>query len=170
MAKKANKTMYSVAVDGKVGEFYKDLVKHSPADILLSSFHFIHAKLLTFLSGDFQLKNSFKKIVTVAEDLCEQGEISEDDLKEAKLLLAGLSLEEIARTCLTSANIAVFSSKLQKEGDVIKQNQILKQFLIQGLQSSDTGMKQAAINTIAALKLDAGLPIASLNEILEQAN
>ncbi|MUG99809.1 hypothetical protein F7734_49080 [Scytonema sp. UIC 10036] len=160
--------LYLEALQGKDLENYKQLVSCEISDILLANFRYVHCRLLSLLSGDVELKASFKRIIELAEELCENGELSEDDLLEIKRLLGGVNLQQIANISSTASTLAVTASKVSKEGDIFLQNKILKQFLIDILQKSqDTVARQLAINALATLKLEAGLPTERLNELLE---
>jgi hypothetical protein len=159
--------LYSKVLTGSDAVYYEEVQKTNPSDVINSDFYLIHAKLLRALSGDVKLKESFQKIVMIAEALVESGEISKEELIEIKLRLANVNLETITRVTSGAASLVSAAKAAKEHGDLAKQNSLLMRNLVEILKTtSDVDTRALCIKTISMLKLEAGVPEDSIKDYL----
>lgn len=159
--------LYGTILRGKDLARLKTARSYSNGAIIQSSFEMVTAKLMGAVEGDVRIPQKFAKLYGVAEVMAEQGEFDEDDLRDLKLRLSGVDLEKLARISLNAASLANSAIAHSELGDVAAQNNILRAFVVDVLRhSADAAIRSSAIATISRLKLEAGLPVEELEEIL----
>lgn len=162
--------LYGAVLRGKDLARLQKVREYSNGEILQSNFELLHAKLMGAVDGDVKIPLRFEKIYAIAEMMAEQEEFDGNDLPELKERLSGMDLEAIARISVTASGLANAARACFNDGNIQAQNQILKGFVISILrQCTDMQARQMAVNAIAQLKLDAGLPSEELAALIGEA-
>lgn len=160
--------LYGTVMKGKDLARLKTVRNYSNGAIIQSSFEMVNAKLLGVVDGDVRITQKYAKLYGVAEVMAESGEFDEEDLRELKLRLAGVDLEKLTRISLSAASLANSAIAHSELGDTAAQNNILRAFVVDVLRtSSELAVRSSAIATISRLKLEAGLPVEELEEIID---
>jgi hypothetical protein len=144
--------------------------EYSNGEILQSNFEMLHAKLMGAVDGDVKIPKRFEKIYALAEMMADQEEFDINDLPELKEKLSGMDIEAIARISVTASGLASAARSCFDDGNIVAQNRILREFMVNVLrQSQDSMCRQMAVNAIARMKLDAGLPAEELQSLISDA-
>ena len=109
-------------------------------------------------------------MLQACEILVEQGELTFEFVEELKLRLLGLDLNGMLAAFQGTLALADGAVRLSKMGDVRRQLDICKAFIVAVLKNSQDRMaRELALACIQQLKLDADLPLEELEKLIHDA-
>lgn len=159
--------LYGSVLQGKDLVRLKKVREFSTGEVLQSNFEMIQAKLLGCVEGDVRIPKKFEQIYGMAEMMAEDGEFSQEDLQDLKMRLSGADIDKILRVSVGSTALVGAARAANQHGDIVRQNSILQEFVIRVMRSSqDKSIREMAVQAIARLKLDAGLPVEALESLI----
>lgn len=171
MAEKKRKTgLYASVLTATDRVFYDRVDEFSPDEVLLDNFKLIQGRLLGLISGDTGRFDGWRrKVMDAAEALLELEEIDEMQLQELRLLLLNLDVSRLAGVMNQTVGLLQGAKTFSKAGEIEKQNDLLKKFLIDAIKIGDREVKLLALNTIQTMKLDAGMHSEELDRMITEA-
>jgi hypothetical protein len=147
---------------------FQAVQEYEPGEILRDNFYLIQARVLGLIEGEGNFSKDAKTLLNACAILVENEEISQDFVDELRSRLLGLDVEKMAKILNSTTSLANAAVHLDKMGDVKRQLDIAKGFIVNILRSSqDQTARHLAIATISELKLEAGLPSDELDELLK---
>gem|GEM_PF-4490021 len=171
MAEKKRKTgLYASVLTSTDRVFYDRVDEFSPDDILLDNFKLIQGRLLGLVSGETgKLDGWRRKVMDAAEALFDLEEIDEMQIKELRLILLNLDVSRLAGVMNQTVGLLQGAKTFSKAGEIEKQNELLKKFLVDAIRIGDREVKLLALNTIQTMKLDAGMNSDELDRMIAEA-
>ena len=171
MAEKKRKTgLYASVLTDTDRVFYDRVDEFSPDEVLLDNFKLIQGRLLGLISGDTGRFDGWRrKVMDAAEALLELEEIEDTHVQELRLLLLNLDISRLAGVMNQTVGLLQGAKVFSRAGEIEKQNDLLKKFLVDALKIGDRDVKLLALNTIQTMKLDAGMHSEELDRMIAAA-
>jgi hypothetical protein len=167
---KKNDGLYGKRLSGKWRDAFTDAQDHDFESIVCESFYVAHGRILSQIEGAGKFSKEGKTLLQACEILVEQGELSFEFVEELKLRLLGLDLQGMLQAFQGTLALADGAVRLSKMGDVRRQLDICKAFIVAILQKSQDRMaRELALACIQQLKLDADLPLEELEKLIHDA-
>jgi DNA-binding transcriptional MerR regulator len=167
---KKNDGLYGKRLSGKWRDAFTDAQDHDFENIVRESFYVAHGRILSTLEGAGKFSKEGKTLLQACEILVEQGELTFEFVEELKLRLLGLDLNGMLAAFQGTLALADGAVRLSKMGDVRRQLDICKAFIVAILQKSQDRMaRELALACIQQLKLDADLPLEELEKLIHDA-
>lgn len=162
--------LYARVLTGNDAIRFKAVQDFEAADILNENFYLVQSRMLGILEGEARYDRQSEKLLQACEILIENGELDEDYVKELRLKLLNIDVGRMAQIFNSSVNLANASTFLNRMGDIRKQLDLAKNFMIRVVRmTEDREIRELAIATISEMKLEAGLPVEELSEFLRLA-
>lgn len=160
--------LYGQILSGNAATRYRKTLEHDPASILQDSFYLIHAKVMGVLENDVKFSKQAQIVLQACEILVDNGELEPEFYDELRLLLSRMDVEKLSRILNSTVNLANASVFLNRMGNLQKQLAIAMGFIRTVLRvTSDETVRELAIAAISEMKLDAGLPVEEIDELLQ---
>ena len=167
---KENDGLYGKRLSGKWRDAFTDAQDHDFENIVRESFYVAHGRILSQIEGAGKFSREGKTLLQACEVLVEQNELSLEFVEELKLRLLGLDLQGMLQAFQGTLSLADGAVRLSKMGDVRRQLDICKAFIVAILQKSQDRMaRELALACIQQLKLDADLPLEELEKLIHDA-
>ena len=167
---KKNDGLYGKRLSGKWGDAFTDAQDHDFENIVRESFYVAHGRILSLIEGGGKFSREGKTLLQACEILVEQGELTSEFVEELKLRLLGLDLNGMLTAFQGTLALADGAVRLSKMGDVRRQLDICKAFIVAVLKNSQDRMaRELALACIQQLKLDADLPLGELEKLIHDA-
>ena len=167
---KKNDGLYSKRLSGKWRDAFTDAQDHDFESIVRESFYVAHGRILSQIEGAGKFSKEGKTLLQACEILIEQGELTFEFVEELKLRLLGLDLNGMLAAFQGTLALADGAVRLSKMGDVRRQLDICKAFIVAVLKNSQDRMaRELALACIQQLKLDADLPLEELEKLIHDA-
>jgi len=162
--------LYAKVLAGAAATRYAAVEGYDPAEILKSNFLLIQSRILGILEGDVKYSDQAQAVLGACNVLIEEGLVDEDFVDELKLKLVNLDTPRLSALMNSTVNLANSAVFLDRMGDVQKQLSITTNFLRTALRvTSDRTVRELGLAAIQELKLEAGMPLETINQILEIA-
>lgn len=161
---------YSTVLTGKTKVDFDAAQEHPPSTLLLEGFNFAHAKLRAILAGenDARFSREARWILEAAQVGLDSEELSQEFVNDLRLKLLNLDLSRILELFQRSGSLATQAMQVDQMGVLSQRASILEKFLIQVAKTAtERHIRMAVIETISLLKLEAGLPLEKLDELLQ---
>ena len=173
--KSPENSLYGSRLTGKWRSAFSDAQNYDYETIIRESFYVAHGRVISQIEGAGKFDQEAKTLLQACEVLVEQEEISPDFVDELRLRLLGLDLEGMVRAFQGTLILADGAMRLSKMGDIRRQLDICKAFIVAILKNSQERMaRELALSCIQQLKLDAELPLeeleALINEVQEEGD
>ncbi len=163
--------LYGSVLTGADRVRYQKVQDEELGDVMLSSFHLLHARILGVMEGDAKLPRQEKTLMAAAKILQEQGELEEEFVEELRLRLLNFDVERMARVLNSSIGLAQSAVHLDRAKESEQQINIFRQAFVQILrESNDPIARQIVLSSIERLKLEAGIPTKMINNMLRRGN
>ena len=170
MPKKNDGGLYGKRLSGKWRDAFTDAQDHDFENIVRESFYVAHGRILSQIEGAGKFSKEGKTLLQACEILVEQGELTFEFVEELKLRLLGLDLNGMLAAFQGTLALADGAVRLSKMGDVRRQLDICKAFIVAVLKNSQDRMaRELALACIQQLKLDADLPLEELEKLIHDA-
>jgi hypothetical protein len=167
---KKNDGLYGKRLSGKWRDAFTDAQDHDFENIVRESFYVAHGRILSLIEGGGKFSREGKTLLQACEILVEQGELTSEFVEELKLRLLGLDLNGMLAAFQGTLALADGAVRLSKMGDVRRQLDICKAFIVAVLKNSQDRMaRELALACIQQLKLDADLPLEELEKLIHDA-
>jgi hypothetical protein len=167
---KKNDGLYGKRLSGKWRDAFTDAEDHDFETIVRESFYVAHGRILSQIEGAGKFSKEGKTLLQACEILVEQGELTFEFVEELKLRLLGLDLTGMLAAFQGTLALADGAVRLSKMGDVRRQLDICKAFIVAVLKNSQDRMaRELALACIQQLKLDADLPLEELEKLIHDA-
>jgi len=167
---KKNNGLYGKRLSGKWRDAFTDAQDYDFESIVRESFYAAHGRILSQIEGAGKFSKEGKTLLQACEILVEQGELTFEFVAELKLRLLGLDLNGMLAAFQGTLALADGAVRLSKMGDVRRQLDICKAFIVAILQKSQDRMaRELALACIQQLKLDADLPLEELEKLIHDA-
>jgi hypothetical protein len=165
-----DKSLYGKRLTGKWRDAFQDAQNYDFETIIRESFYVAHGRVISQIEGAGKFGKEAKTLLQACEVLVEQGELTAEFVDELKLRLLGLDLDGMLRAFQGTLVLADGAMRLSKMGDIRRQLDICKAFLVGVLKNSgDRVARELALSCIQQLKLDADLPIEQLQALIDEA-
>ena len=165
-----NDGLYGKRLSGKWRDAFTDAQDHDFENIVRESFYVAHGRILSLIEGGGKFSREGKTLLQACEILVEQGELTSEFVEELKLRLLGLDLNGMLTAFQGTLALADGAVRLSKMGDVRRQLDICKAFIVAVLKNSQDRMaRELALACIQQLKLDADLPLEELEKLIHDA-
>ncbi|MBO3459975.1 hypothetical protein G7B40_040320 [Aetokthonos hydrillicola Thurmond2011] len=163
-------SLYGKRLTGKWREAFTDAQNYDYETIIRESFYVAHGRVISQIEGAGKFGKESKTLLQACEVLVEQGELTQEFVEELKLRLLGLDLEGMLRAFQGTLVLADGAMRLSKMGDIRRQLEICKAFIVAVLKNSgDRVARELALSCIQQLKLDADLPLERLEALINEA-
>lgn len=163
--------IYGTVLTGADRVRYERVQEEELSDVMKSSFHLLHARILGVMEGDAKLPRQEKTLMAAAKILQEQGELEEEFVEELRLRLLNFDVERMARVLNSSIGLAQSAVHLDRAKESEQQINIFRQAFVQILrESNDPIARQIVLSSIERLKLEAGIPTKMINNMLRRGN
>ncbi|PMB03563.1 hypothetical protein CEN49_22845 [Fischerella thermalis CCMEE 5273] len=163
-------SLYGKRLTGKWRDAFTDAQNYDYETIIRESFYVAHGRVISQIEGAGKFGKEAKTLLQACEVLVEQGELTQEFVEELKLRLLGLDLEGMLRAFQGTLVLADGAMRLSKMGDIRRQLDICKAFIVAVLKnSSDRIARELALSCIQQLKLDADLPLEQLQALIDEA-
>jgi hypothetical protein len=167
---KKNDGLYGKRLSGRWRDAFTDAQDHDFENIVRESFYVAHGRILSQIEGAGKFSKEGKTLLQACEILVEQGELTSEFVEELKLRLLGLDLNGMLAAFQGTLALADGAVRLSKMGDVRRQLDICKAFIVAVLKNSQDRMaRELALACIQQLKLDADLPLEELEKLIHDA-
>ncbi|MBW4478624.1 MAG: hypothetical protein KME54_17630 [Tolypothrix brevis GSE-NOS-MK-07-07A] len=165
-----NESLYGKKLTGKWRDAFVDSQNYDYETIIRETFYVAHGRVISQIEGAGKFGKEAKTLLQACEVLVEQGELTAEFVDELKLRLLGLDLDGMLRAFQGTLVLADGAMRLSKMGDVRRQLEICKAFIVAVLKNSgDRVARELALSCIQQLKLDADLPIEQLQALIDEA-
>jgi hypothetical protein len=165
-----DESLYGKRLTGKWRDAFTDAQNYDYETIIRESFYVAHGRVISQIEGAGKFGKEAKTLLQACEVLVEQGELTAEFVDELKLRLLGLDLDGMLRAFQGTLVLADGAMRLSKMGDIRRQLDICKAFLVGVLKNSgDRVARELALSCIQQLKLDADLPIEQLQALINEA-
>lgn len=175
-----DKSFYSESLPTKWRESYQKASEYSFSSIIKDAFYVSHGRIQFLLENYGKFSKEAQNLISIAEalanpeneDIPASQRISPEFLHELKLLLIGLTPDALVRNLNSTITLADGAQRLHlnSSGNIIRQLEICKNLLVTLLKySEDIEVKKTVLATISQLKLEAGLPIEEMENLLKQS-
>ena len=165
-----NDGLYGKRLSGRWRDAFTDAQDHDFENIVRESFYVAHGRILSLIEGGGKFSREGKTLLQACEILVEQGELTSEFVEELKLRLLGLDLNGMLTAFQGTLALADGAVRLSKMGDVRRQLDICKAFIVAVLKNSQDRMaRELALACIQQLKLDADLPLEELEKLIHDA-
>ena len=166
-----DESLYGKKLTGKWRDAFVESQKYDYETIIRESFYVAHGRVISQIEGAGRFGKEGKTLLQACEVLVEQGELTIEFVDELKLRLLGLDLDGMLRAFQGTLVLADGAMRLSKMGDVRRQLEICKAFIVAVLKNSgDRVARELALSCIQQLKLDADLPIEQLQALIDEAH
>ncbi|MBN3993870.1 MAG: hypothetical protein HWQ36_26150 [Nostoc sp. NMS2] len=163
-------SLYGRKLTGKWRNAFTDAQNYDYETIIRESFYVAHGRVISQIEGAGKFGKEAKTLLQACEVLVEQGELTAEFVDELKLRLLGLDLDGMLRAFQGTLVLADGAMRLSKMGDIRRQLDICKAFIVAVLKNSgDRVARELALSCIQQLKLDADLPIEQLQALIDEA-
>ena len=163
-------SLYGKKLTGKWRDAFADAQNYDYETIIRESFYVAHGRVLSQIEGAGKFGKEAKTLLQACEVLVEQGELTPEFVDELKLRLLGLDLDGMLRAFQGTLVLADGAMRLSKMGDIRRQLEICKAFIVAVLKNSgDRVARELALSCIQQLKLDADLPIEQLQALIDES-
>ena len=162
-------SLYGSRLTGKWRSAFSDAQNYDYETIIRESFYVAHGRVISQIEGAGKFRKEAKTLLQACEVLVEQEEISQEFVNELRLRLLGLDLDGMVRAFQGTLVLADGAMRLSKMGDIRRQLDICKAFIVAILKNSQERMaRELALSCIQQLKLDADLPLEELEALIHE--
>lgn len=157
-----------------------DKASEFPFDALVEeAFYIAHSRIQYLLQHSTKFSKQAQMLIDIAEAMSdpnnesipEDQKLSPKFVYELKLILSGLSPDQLIRNFNATVALADGAQRLavNGSGNVLRQLDICKSLLIQILKySNDKPTKELVLSAIAQLKLEGGLPVSEFQTLIDR--
>ena len=144
-----DESLYGKKLTGKWRDAFVESQKYDYETIIRESFYVAHGRVISQIEGAGKFGKEGKTLLQACEVLVEQGELTIEFVDELKLRLLGLDLDGMLRAFQGTLVLADGAMRLSKMGDVRRQLEICKTFIVAVLKNSgDRVARELALSCI----------------------